>query len=360
MFDDENIIECGYLLSISEYPYQAILAWQKLDGQHPDLSGIVGLEDYQQKVIPYAVAKYTKAPYEYMVPYFSSDSLYFIDDNILKEIEKFGEANIEIEYSLMLDTNIASYIDKLVRGKSLGSVHSQVISFINELLHDGLNFDALFYMVENVKTILHVISKDDFSKINFWKSLSKDFRSSLVSYQVFRSIDTDEYRKTSNPKPKFTYKYAAREAIEYCYEFYYSTLGKEHILKLALIQRLVLLQILGMVRIELASKRSAKKKMQELFSFIHNTVGAYLDRESIIAHQYFLDRKNIPFLEKIKLGMPTKRLLKKLDNIAWDMVSPRLMEKMILEMGRLEQRRYFVPMFVSFDKNLREYLKLFL
>jgi len=95
--------------------------------------------------------------------------------------------------------------------------------------------------------------------------------------------------------------------------------------------------------------------MKDYFAFIHEVVGAYFDRESILAHKYFSDRSCIEVLEKLKKGMSTVHLLKKLDNIAWDMAAPRFMEQLIDTGG---QGDYFVPFFLTLDKGLREILSI--
>lgn len=81
-----------------------------------------------------------------------------------------------------------------------------------------------------------------------------------------------------------------------------------------------------------------------------------IESQSILAHKCFSDRNRIEVLEKIKKGMDTTRLQKKLDNIAWDMAAPRFMEKL---MGTGGQGDYFVPFFLTFDKGLRELLSAF-
>ena len=358
-FKHQEVQLCASILSKAETPDDALIAWSSLQAQHPDLVGIVCLDSYRHSALPPSVKKYTNSSLNYLVPYFESEHIYFLEDDLLKDMLSSNEVKFGIDYTLMLDTNIASYINKLVRGESLGRMQNKVIPLIDEILHDDLNFDSLFYMAENVKNIISLIGNEQRSKISFWRSIDKDFRSNLVSLQIFRSIDCKEYKRTSNPKPVFTYRNAARRAINFAYDFYASEIGREHILDFVLVQRLILLQLIGMVKIQLSSNRNARNKMGDYFNYIHEVVGAYFDRESIIAHKYFLDRNNISILNKIQKGMPISGLLKKLDNIAWDMAVPRFMEKLIASMTSAGEGRYFIPMFVSFDSKLRELLSLF-
>jgi hypothetical protein len=352
-FDQEDVRMCLYGLSEAEDPSGAALAWTLLQRRYPELSAMVALSKYDKVVVPHSIKKYTGKPNSFLVPYFSSDKIYFLDDELFSEMFSADEFRFRIDYSLMFDTNIATYVDKLVRGEALGSVQSKVVSLVDDILHDDLNFDHLFYMTENVKNVLPMIERGTFSKIKFWRSLDNGFRRNLVSLQIFRSIDCQEYKRTCNPRPKFSFQQAARHAIDFTYDFYASEVGKDHILNFVLVQRMILLQLIGMVRIQLSSCKSAKFKMGEYFSYIHNVVGVYFDREAIIAHKYFSDRKTLAMLEKIKNGCRKQGLLKKLDNIAWDMAAPRLMERLIVAGG---EGRYFVPMFLTFDSGLRQLL----
>lgn len=358
-FESSEVQLCASILSDAKTPDDALLAWSMLRGRHSDLIGIVSLDQCSRSVLPSAIKKYTKPPLNYLVPYFETENIYFLEDNLLREMLDYNAIRFGVDYTLMLDTNIVSYINKLVRGESIGSMQNKIIPLIDGILHDDLNFDSLFYMIENIKIVSNSFFAKHKTKISFWKSLNKEFRSNLVSFQIFRSIDCKEYKRTSNPKPIFTHRDAVRRAVKFSHDFYNSTLGEERVFEIILTQRLILLQLLGMVKIQLSSNKSADKKMNDYFDYIHSVVGAYFDRETIIAHKYFLERKNVGILNKFQKGMPIARLLKKLDNIAWDMAAPRFMETLISSSGTASEGRYLVPMFVSFDTKLREVLSLF-
>ena len=354
--DGSEVQECMYMLSIAETPSDAVSAWAILEKKHPNLSAIVAFKAYEKRILPAAIKKYTKKPNDYLVPYFSSENMYFLDDELLTEMFASKEFKFPIDYTLMFDSNVATYINTLIRGEPLGNIQSKLVTLIDDILYDDLNFDHLFYMAENVKNVFRQIEHNNISKLSFWKSLDKRFRNNMVSLQLFRSIDSKAYKKTLNPKPQFSYREAARHAIEFSYDFYASDTGKEHILNFVLIQKMILLQVIGMVKIQLSSKKSPKNKMGEYFEYVNTIVGAYFDRESIIAHQYFNNRKNVALLEKIKKGCSKTRLMKQLDNIAWDMAAPRFMEKLIVSAG---EGRFFIPLFLTFDSNLKELLSFY-
>lgn len=349
---------CMRALSKAERPSDAVMAWALLQRKHPDLIGIVALSDYDRCWLPSTVRKYTSKPNGYLVPYFSGEKLYFLDDAGLTEMfdGKEERFQFDIDYSIMFDTNIATYINRVVHGEPLGGVQNKLIPLLDDLLRDNLNFDHLFYMVENVKIVHRQVLQNYTSRLYFWRSLSKGHRRNMVSLQVFRSIDCEAYKRTLSPKAKFSYREAAREAIEFSYNFYMSDGGKKSVLRFVLLQRIILLHLIGMIRIHLSSSKGVKKKMAEYFNFVNDVVGSYLDRESIIAHKYFVERSQVRLLESIKVGMNPVRLLKKLDNIAWDIAAPRFMERLIVDGGN---GRYFIPMFMSFDSKMREVLSLY-
>lgn len=354
--NSQEVQNCAYMLSKARSPRDALVAWAVLQNKHRNLSAMVVLDAYEKSFIPISIKKYTEKPNDYLVPYFSSEELYFLDDELISGMVALGEFKFNIDYTLMFDTNIATYVNKLVRGESLGNVQEKVASLIDDVLRDGLNFDHLFYMVENVKNVLSQIERGETSKLKFWKSLNQKFRKNMVSLQLFRSIDSEEYKLTSVPIPKFSYYEAARNAIQFSYDFYAADTGKKQILNFVLVQRMILLQIIGMVKIQLASGKNSKFKMGEYFKYVNDVVGVYFDREAILAHKYFDDRSALKIFEKIKKGDGKIRLLKRLENIAWDIAAPRFMEKLIVSVG---EGRYFIPMFLTFDSGLREMLNVY-
>ncbi|WP_434654944.1 hypothetical protein [Chromobacterium violaceum] len=356
-FDNDDVRTCAYSLTQSVNSADAAESWLHLKGKFPNLCAMVSLTDYERCSVPPSVKKYTKEPNNYLVPYLTNENIYFLDDELLAS-SLFGKVKFPIDYSLMFDTNVATYIDKLVHGEKLGGdVQQKLIPLIDNILHDDLNFDFLFYLTENVKNILNLLKDEQGSKFYFWKSLDRKFRRNMFSLQLFRSIDTSEYKRTSNPKFRFTPLQAAREAVDLCYGFYATPEAKKKILNFIDLQRTILLQVIEMTKIQLSSNRSAKNKFKDFLFFMHNDIGLYFDREAIVAHKYFLDRKNFEMLEKIKTGSKRTRtrLLKKLDNIAWDMAASRFMENVTVS----GEGRYFIPMFLTFDSRLRQLFTLY-
>jgi hypothetical protein len=327
-----------------------------LEGQFPELRAIVALENYDKQTFPSIINKFLSDSSEYILPYFKTTRLYFVNDEVLKNMALKGKSQIAIDYSFMLDTNICSYVNKIVHGKKIGNLQKKVSSLIHDIIYHDLNFDHMFYMIENLKQVNPINLSSSVSKLGFWKSLDKNFRTNLVSLHLFKTVDNEAFKKEFIPKFKSTYIDAARNAVNYTYDFYMSEIGKDKTYNYLWLQRLTLLNLIGMLKIQLSSKKSAKNKMNDYFLYMNDVVGVYLDREAIIAYKYFENRNNFRMLDKINKGRVAKQLLKKLDNIAWDLVSPRIMEQLIVD---LSGEKFFIPFFLTADADLKQLISLF-
>lgn len=360
VFDQSNFKNCAVGLSSANTPDDALMAWLCLAGNHSELSAIVGLPEYdrvlqpKQKIIDSPVYK------KYLVNYFTPDNLFFISDELLINTINNKEVKIPVDYTLSFDTNLASYIKTIIQGGNLGDARNEIITVLDQLLVDDINFDHSFYLAENTKQVYSQVFRlrESATPFEFWKNLNKKFRWNLVSLELFRGIDCERYKNSSaGPKSIFSFRDAVRNSVRSAFKYYTSESGKLNTIKLLKFQRVILLYLLGMYNIQFSSKKGAKAKIAEFFYYIQHTVGAYFDREVVAVHKYFVDRKQTPFLNQVNLGGIPKRFLKSIDNIAWDMAAPRFMEELI---GTGGEGQFFAPFFISFDKELRDMLNSFL
>jgi hypothetical protein len=256
------------------------------------------LPEYTKKILPQKRIRTNSAYSNFLVPYFSSEKLYFVDDEIVRSIFANGEAKIKTDHTISFDTNFASHINSVVRGEKIkGGNHEdyglkhqkKIIQIIENLINDDLNFNHIFYLLENIKLVYPVISKitAPISALDFWSMLEKDFRRNLVSLELFRGIDCQKYRRTSSPESKFTFQQAARNVIKSAHYFYMSGIGIRGINELLRLQRLSLLYLIGIYKVEFTSTKSQEKerKTEAFFDYIQDVIGIYLDRESIMAHK---------------------------------------------------------------------------
>ena len=111
--DNDEVRECMYMLSKAETPQEALFAWSLIQNKHQGISAMVALRDYKKVVIPTSVKKYIVKSSGYLVPYFSSENIYFLDNELYSGMFNAGEFKFGIDYTLMFDTNIASYVNNV-------------------------------------------------------------------------------------------------------------------------------------------------------------------------------------------------------------------------------------------------------
>jgi len=372
--DQDYFKDCAYYLTEAKTTFDVFKAWTFFNHRHPELSAIVALPKYTNKRKNIARERILSSNVykKYLVTYFTKDELYFVSDELLKApyLNKPKEVEFYLDHTISFDTNIASYINTIVRGKKLVVFEAKdykitqysIINLLDQILIDNLNFDYVFYLLENTKSIYHHIKalKKDTSPLNFWKLLDKDFRWNIVSLILFSRIDSVKYKKSPSLKSEINFRDACRLSIEETYKYYNSEAGKALTDQTFKYQKLLLLYLIGMYRINISSKKSAKTKINEFFLYIQETVGVYLDREMIAVHKYFCHQDNIPFFKRLNFGkLPKIRrtIFEGLDNLAWDMTSPLLLENFILSRGK---GKYMIPYFLSFDTDLNDYLNSFL
>lgn len=341
-------------------------AWRLLGEESRDIRAMVSLPVDERSPIPYVLVSRIDPPQGCTVPYFASDCIYFIDDGIMHETSLrnslwLPKLEYLIDYTITFDTNFATYVARIVRGKPLGTLEEEVKRAVDHILCHSPNFDHLFYMIENIKVaypvVLRLREHGPISPLTFWKSLDNDFRKTIVSLQLFRSIDPDHYRNTLSFRFSLPFAEAVRNSIEDTFGFYASSEGQEFVEYCLHIQRAMLLQLLAMLRIQLSSNSGPRKKINEFLEFVQHNVGAYFDRETIIAHEYFKKNRNLQgFFGKVTKGSSPKGLWDTIDNMAWDMAAARFMEQTMRTTG---QGRYIVPFFLTFDRRLRGYMKVY-
>ena len=288
---------------------------------------------------------------DYVVPYLYEENVYLIQND---RILRLGQI---VDHSITFDSNLATYVDKIVKTKSLNGLPPEIADVFDELLKQGFNFDTMLYWLENIKQILptaiNIREQGAISPLSFWKYLNKEFRLNAVSLILFRDVDSQYYKKTGALRFRISYIKAVRESVGFCFKFYGSEDGYETITKLILpMQRAIIILLLVMFKVQFASNEGPRKKIRKFLDIMQDEM-VYLDRETIIAHRYFKNRNSVSFLEVVNPGSRQRDLLKKINNLAWDMTWPRYAEWFI---ASSEQGDYLILFFLSLDRRLRELL----
>jgi hypothetical protein len=127
----------------------------------------------------------------YIVPYLCHPYIYFIHHEIIRPYR------IKIDCTVTFDTNFASYVKTVVSNHSLKNLEVGVRLAFDHILRNELNFDSIFYFIENIKIAYSAILKSRSTKINsplhFWKLLDKEFRWNIVCLELFKGIKCNHF-----------------------------------------------------------------------------------------------------------------------------------------------------------------------
>ena len=148
--NDDNILMAIEMLRNAKIPLDVIYAWDIMGDLRKGNILIVGLEnDDKESVYPKGLKEILEGDNGF-VTYFNTEKLFFLDDELLSEMEQYEHRNVTfpIDYSIMLDTNFASYIQKFVKGK-WSSLNNDILRSIDSLLRYDFRYDYNYYLIEN-------------------------------------------------------------------------------------------------------------------------------------------------------------------------------------------------------------------
>lgn len=278
--------------------------------------------------------------HELICTYFKTTNLQFFSNKIINETKRDKHPRDYVDYSLMFDTNICSYINGIINGKSIEN-YKKVIPLLIEILHKEIRYDFSFYMYENSVQI-----KEGFTDENeLWDSLNKKFKDNLLNLIRFKYIKPED---ANSFKTSISDLNAEKEAKDLCSKFYIKT--EDLLNKIKFKYKLEKLIILKILEIQFNDNRAHQNKFLDFVDFM-NKYSFFSDRESILAIEYFKDKNHESF-KKIHKGMKDENFLEIINNISWDLVAPRLMEDFIG--GMSSNKKVFLPFFLSNDGNLRD------
>lgn len=330
--------------SLKELLFTAIKHQDILD----EFEIITTAEDFKKTVDPFnikdAFSKYSK----YFAPYFPSNQLYFYNKSILTGMLSGREVSIAVDHTIMFDSNFSTYIHKFINDKSIEGLSNDFYSIIGDIILGDWNFDFTFYLLESYKNIRGL------NKPKNSKEYSKIVEN-ITSLELFKNINRNHYSTTGKIKFDISFEEAFKSASEICEIYYFNEKSITYLEHFYLTKQFVLLALIGMVNIKFKDKRSSENKMISYFEFVQSNIGINLDRETILAYEYFKNSANLYIMRKINKNIEKEKLLEMLDNIAWDFMIPRVME---FNMAVLPEGDFILPYFLSFDDGLIRLLNL--
>lgn len=341
-----------YDLSTANNPTDILLSWSRMGNKVNNAKAIISINDYEKSVLPPNIVKSLYSDDNDFLPYFQSPQLYFINNEILENmLSSRNDVNFLIDYSIMFDTNYASYIHQFVNNNT-NNLNNEVFASIAVLLRENLQYDFNFYLIENSKS-MDLTSPFD---INNFRQEHNDIYQNIISLQLFNSIDNILFKNTGKINYKISKSEATQNATDLITTLFCSEWGIEYLQIFEFMQKQTTLFLIGMLNIHFSSNKSVQKKMVDLFEFMNEIVGTYFERESIVAHRYFKEQSKIRIFRKIQKNGDTSKILETIKNIAWDFVAPRVMEFFIRFSG---EGKFFLPFILSHDAGLKEILQLF-
>lgn len=344
--------ELLYNLSIAESPTEVALAWSTAHSIDKNSKAIISLKNYEKSFLPKNFINVVFSEDNDFISYLQSENLFFIDNEILKDmLSSSNDVKIPIDYSVMFDTNYASYIHQFVNN-NMTNLNNEVFTSIAILLRENFQYDFNFYLIENSKNI-------DFNKdfdINYFKRTNKDIYENLISLELFKSIDGELFKKQGKVNYNISPSEARNNAETIIKNLFCNEFGKEYLNHITFMQKQITLFLIGVLKINFSSKRNAQKKIIELFDFMNEKVGIYFERETIVAYKYFKEQSKLRIFSKIQKNGDTTKLLSIINNISWDFIAPRIMEYFMRFGG---EGKFFIPFFLSHDIGLKEVINLF-
>ncbi|RNB67311.1 hypothetical protein [Brevibacillus panacihumi] len=345
----ENLL---YDLSKAKNPTHILVSWSRMGTKVSTAKAIIAIDDYEKSFLPSNIVKTLYSDNNDFVPYFQSSKLYFIDNEILNNmLSSQNNVEIPIDYSIMFDTNYASYIHQFVNNPS-SNLNNEVFTSIALLLRENYQYDFNFYLIENSKS-MDLNSIYDFS--DFIQNHNEIYQN-IISLELFKSIDNTLFKNTGKLNYTITKSEATQKATDLITTLFCTKQGIEYLQNFTFMQKQMTLFLIGMLNIQFSSNKSPQKKIYDLFDFMNEKVGVYFERESIVAHRYFKEKGKLRIFRKIQKNGDTTKILETINNIAWDFVTPRVMEFFMRFGG---EGKFFLPFILSHDAGLKEILQLF-
>lgn len=313
---------------------------------------MITLENYKANVFPDSLISLINNPNSNFLYYLNPDKIFFCDSKVMQLALQDEVAKVKVDYSIMLDTNYTSYIEKFLENHNRPNFKDEntYITF-NALLKNNFNYDYTFYLIENYYN-LFAAGEENYTTKN---TNHIKLYNNLLNVELFKSINHPLYLQNGRIEFLIT-EDEAKQNADLIIERIFSDKNKEMLSMFIDYHRTMTLLLIGIWKIQFSSNQSAKNKMKKLFMFIEEKVGIFFERELVLAYNYFEKYSSVSLLNTINKGKTPKNLMKKIQNIAWDFLVPRIME---IQINVHKDHTYFVPFLLTGDKNLKELMRQF-
>ena len=256
-----------------------------------------------------------------------------------KLFQKMQSDKIQVgyDYSISFDLNSARYLHDLLNNKTskIPNGFSELISFF---ITDDIQLDYVLYLVENIT-----------------KNIDKDkFFENTMSLQTLMSVDKDYFLKTNQIRSIHSKSELIKivensiETESTHYQKYANELKRIHLLMKVILYSILIARF--------KYKNNQKLQLEYILDFMKNNLFAIFHRELIVGMKYFSEKQNFEFFKKVNT-QSFEKLIKYIDNMAWDFVIVRILELLIKDKPKL-QADVFIPFLFTYDKGLLDIMSL--
>lgn len=271
----------------------------------------------------------------FLRPLYAHDNLYFLDDGIIGKLMSGREAKISIDATLVLDTNVARYLEYFIDGRNTANRYA-IAEMFDFLIRRKVSFDYSFYALENAR--------------NYYAGQNiPSIKRNLEYLLRLDSLDDEPYLRAGELRSQLSDIEISVNAEERLHELYDADDRRGAIEEVLRLYDLIYILLLKVLLIKFRRGVTLTRRVRELYEFMHYELNVLMVREPIIALRYFADKNTPPLFRKVQPSCDD--LPKVLAGISWDLMLFRHMELMTATPGA---RDYLVPYFLSFDKGLVE------
>lgn len=219
---------------------------------------------------------------------------------------------IRTEYLINLDSNIASFLSKIIKNNQ---IEDCLWNFLYYIKKNNLNLSMVPYVLEDSLNSTGMQNNDRAYEC-------------LLSFFTFDRVTLDEFKALPCIPNVDDYCCADNAWMQMRYTRYYERKEEKRV-------RSIYCFLLQVYIIHFQSKRSPKNKIIELINFINNELGAYFEAGVILAYWFF--NKSYKCVNRFfqKIQPTSKNKLKDIEGMAFDLFH---LWDMPTEMAILTQR----------------------
>lgn len=269
----------------------------------------------------------------WLINFFKYDYYYFLEYKTTQTIR----ANYCYDYSISLDTQFLSYLKRYCFC-SKETLSTSFYKILDYLIQNDINVDPFEYIYENEE---------------LWNNNKQDIYMTLYAYEVFKNIDKKEWKTSKIMFSNLSFSEINKrvnesvQQIPKIIKLYHNTINVIYQRTYSCLLEMIILQLTY-------PKKSWEFKFDLFLKFLNNTMGIMMQREIIIAKNYFRTRNRLRFFKKINKNM--KDPIKIVKNMAWDLTHIRNIERNKLLFTF--QDAYYIPCILTYDAGLAEIIEL--